>query len=122
MKFRPQVQLRFRDEAQYEAVKAAAVNCGVSVNEYIVQNLEKVAKNGRVAKQVVSVSMEPDGAQGPVVPSSGAREDEQHVGAVSGRVQSSYEPKRAKGSTGESGKTLSKSEQVAALRIRNAGR
>lgn len=36
MKFRPQMQLRFRDEAQYNSVKAKAEKEGVSVNEWVV--------------------------------------------------------------------------------------
>ena len=40
MKFRPQMQLRFRDEAQFIAVKNAARTAAVSVNEWVLQCLE----------------------------------------------------------------------------------
>ena len=41
MKFRPQVQLRFRDEEQFEAVKKAAEGLELSVNEWVVRQVEQ---------------------------------------------------------------------------------
>lgn len=48
MKFRPQIQLRFRDADHYERVKAAAGLKDLSVNEYVLQAVE--AFNGKVRK------------------------------------------------------------------------
>jgi hypothetical protein len=45
MKFRPQVQLRFRDEGQYVSVKQSAADLGISLNEFLLRKLE----NGVVA-------------------------------------------------------------------------
>jgi len=42
MKFRPQIQLRFRDLNQYEMTKERASRAGVSLNEYVVRVLEAV--------------------------------------------------------------------------------
>lgn len=44
MKFRPQMQLRFRDEKQYEAVKKVAAKEKLSANEWIVQQIETKLK------------------------------------------------------------------------------
>jgi hypothetical protein len=44
MKLRPQVQLRFRDEGQWELCTRAAAGAGVSLNEWILRRLEN--KNG----------------------------------------------------------------------------
>lgn len=40
MKFRPQVQLRFRDEAQFSLVRDSAKASQLSVNEWILRRLE----------------------------------------------------------------------------------
>lgn len=45
MKFRPQVQLRFRDEFQFEQMKAAATAASLSLNEFVLRKLE--AENGK---------------------------------------------------------------------------
>lgn len=42
MKFRPQVQLRFRGEGQFDGVKGLASKEGVSVNEWILEQIEKL--------------------------------------------------------------------------------
>lgn len=44
MKFRPQMQLRFRDEKQYEAVKKQAAKEKLSVNEWVIRQFEKKLK------------------------------------------------------------------------------
>ena len=41
MKFRPQIQLRFRDAKQYEGVKTLAEEANISLNEYILRAVEK---------------------------------------------------------------------------------
>ncbi len=41
MKFRPQIQLRFRDEAQFLSIKNLALVSGLSVNEFVIQRLEQ---------------------------------------------------------------------------------
>lgn len=47
MKFRPQIQLRFRDEAGYVAVKEAAGVEGLSVNEWVLRRTEdSITKGG----------------------------------------------------------------------------
>jgi hypothetical protein len=46
MKLRPQVQLRFRDVAQFEVLRKSAQSEGLSFNEWILRVLE--AKDGRV--------------------------------------------------------------------------
>lgn len=40
MNNRPQIQLRFRDEAQHERFREAAERAGVSLNEWILRKLE----------------------------------------------------------------------------------
>jgi hypothetical protein len=47
MKFRPQVQLRFRDEVQYLELKTAAKAIDISLNEFILRKLE----NGQATTQ-----------------------------------------------------------------------
>jgi hypothetical protein len=41
MKLRPQFQLRLRDEAQFHQVKALADVAGLSVNEWLVRQIER---------------------------------------------------------------------------------
>jgi hypothetical protein len=40
MKLRPQVQLRFRDERQWESCKSAVSESGVSLNEWVLLKIE----------------------------------------------------------------------------------
>jgi predicted HicB family RNase H-like nuclease len=40
MSQRPQIQLRFRDQAQHERIRKEAEVAGVSLNEYILRKLE----------------------------------------------------------------------------------
>jgi len=40
MKFRPQVQLRFRSEEHYETVKALAAKAELSLNEYVLVKID----------------------------------------------------------------------------------
>jgi len=40
MKFRPQIQLRFRDEADYARVKSLAAAEAISVNEWVLRKTE----------------------------------------------------------------------------------
>ncbi len=40
MSQRPQIQLRFRDQAQHERLKDEAEAAGMSLNEYILRKLE----------------------------------------------------------------------------------
>lgn len=47
MKFRPQIQLRFRDEAHYLLIKQSALDAGISVNEFIVTTLEAAHGSGK---------------------------------------------------------------------------
>lgn len=60
MKFRPQIQLRFRDVEQYALVKDRAAKQSLSVNEFIVRKLEetdvqgKDGREGRAKTQAVS--------------------------------------------------------------------
>jgi hypothetical protein len=48
MKLRPQVQLRFRDEGQWELCRLAAEKSGVSLNEWILCRLEESYGLGKV--------------------------------------------------------------------------
>lgn len=41
MKLRPQIQLRFRDEEQWERAKKMAEKAEVSLNEYVVLAIER---------------------------------------------------------------------------------
>lgn len=52
MKFRPQMQLRFRGEEQFNQVKAISLKLGVSTNEWLLQQIEKANPGlvGEVAK------------------------------------------------------------------------
>lgn len=43
MKLRPQVQLRFRDEGQYERLKGLARESGLSLNEWLLRKVEGLA-------------------------------------------------------------------------------
>lgn len=47
MKFRPQMQLRFRDEKQYREIKMAAQLAKLSVNEWVLQQVEKKLKKSK---------------------------------------------------------------------------
>lgn len=55
MKFRPQVQLRFRDEGQYEGCKGRAAGEGVSLNEWVLRQIE--GDYVGVRKKVVEVEV-----------------------------------------------------------------
>ena len=44
MKLRPQVQLRFRDEAQYEQMKKNAAAAKLSLNEWLLRKLEEAVQ------------------------------------------------------------------------------
>lgn len=44
MKIRPQIQLRFRDEAQHDVVRRLSESAGLSVNEWIIRVIEAEAE------------------------------------------------------------------------------
>jgi predicted HicB family RNase H-like nuclease len=52
MNNRPQIQLRFRDDAQHERFRVEAERAGVSLNEWILRKLETSAVD--VSKRKVS--------------------------------------------------------------------
>lgn len=53
MKFRPQIQLRFRDEEQYLRVKLEASAVSVSLNEFVLRKLESVEQGGGTTDALV---------------------------------------------------------------------
>ena len=59
MKFRPQVQLRFRSEQQAGEITATAREQGLSVNKYILQCLEELYGIKKV-EEVIGASRVPD--------------------------------------------------------------
>src|SRR6266850_2337345 len=98
-----------------ELLKAIRVKCaedGVAQKDWVPEVLGKAAGvrdgSGRAGKRsgkALRVRVEPDGAQGGIVPSVGEVNDEQLRGGVSeGRVQGSNEPKRVEES--KAGKSL----------------
>jgi hypothetical protein len=97
MKFRPQIQLRFRDEEQYAAAKDAATEVR-SLNEWIVRLIEdKLALHKHVRVPVGKVSRAAKSArkEGSAVPDASAWPEEFVPDPVPGRVSGDSEPKRA---------------------------
>lgn len=65
MKLRPQVQLRFRDEGQWEGFRKLAGKEALSLNEWILRKLEGVGLtefNSRVSKARKGLVVESDGS------------------------------------------------------------
>lgn len=46
MKLRPQIQLRFRDQKQWDVCRLEAEESGISLNEWILNKIEGGVKNG----------------------------------------------------------------------------
>lgn len=63
MKFRPQMQLRFRDADHYERIKKAAKAVSLSANEFILRALEG-AGGGTGRRTPVNGAVVEDGAVG----------------------------------------------------------
>lgn len=86
MKFRPQVQLRFRDEGQYIRCKDLAADEQLSLNEWILRKVENGREGKRESRDV------PDEVSGRGVPrrvgKSGERRDIKSVGHTPGKESS----------------------------------
>lgn len=54
MKVRPQIQLRFRDEEQWERAKKMAEKAEVSLNEYVVLAIERKMHDDLYGKSKLS--------------------------------------------------------------------
>ena len=65
MKFRPQIQLRFRSVEQYEAFKAKAAKEAPSLNEFILRKLEDngIPQTTKQQRRAMAVAVEGDAAQ-----------------------------------------------------------
>ncbi len=99
MKFRPQVQLRFRDEVQYTSVKGAAASEAISVNEWVLQRIESKIGGQNGSGQVAGVESpsEVQGVRGGVREHGRAKRSgavqrpssnpQSHGGAVAGSIR-----------------------------------
>src|SRR5882672_1469645 len=67
MKLRPQVQLRFRDEGQWEGFKELASSEALSLNEWILRKLENGQPSGKLrGRTPVTTRSHPVGEEGSV--------------------------------------------------------
>jgi hypothetical protein len=119
MKFRPQIQLRFRDEEQYAAAKQAATEVR-SLNEWIVLLIERELKDGkgvRVPVGKVSRVTKSTRKEGPAVQDPDPFADPEFVpDPIPGRISGGSEPKRAEKSKAVVPAGLSNSEAQKWLR------
>ncbi len=98
MKIRPQIQFRFLDGGQHEAVKEAAKKSNQSVNGWILHAVEvKLGKNGVVRVPVVEVPGDgvPAGEEGDSLQGARQGRKKHRVGGVRGRVQGGGEQELA---------------------------
>jgi hypothetical protein len=96
MKFRPQIQLRFRSEEQYTHVKALASKIGISINEWILQKLEETERLVRKGKPQAT-GQKPDEVEGgvPSVSLGGNGPKTGQEGGVPGAAEKSTAPSRS---------------------------
>jgi hypothetical protein len=131
MKFRPQIQLRFRDEGQYVLVKDLAAKDGLSLNEWILRKVENggnqrqggtvsnVVSSGRVLRGTRKSGKRRDSGSVGQTPAAGASTDR---GTDFGGVQKDRGKQKSETMSREKYNNLSKSDQLRAMREGTAPR